>query len=138
VAETVAVALDRSVAVKVRPVNACIAPARRRTTARPAVARRVDELLELFGLMDYRDSFTAELSTGTRRIVELACVVATSPRCCFSTNRLGGVAQKRGRAARRLLLRIRSELGCAMLVIEHDMPLVAGLADRLVALEPAR
>ena len=35
----------------------------------------------------------------------------------------------------RLLRRIRDELGCAMLVIEHDMPLVAGLADRLVALE---
>jgi len=33
------------------------------------------------------------------------------------------------------LLRIREELGCAMVIIEHDMPLVASVCDRLIALE---
>ena len=74
VAETVAVSLDRSVTVK-DPLNAALRmPAAHDSEV--AVGRRVRQLLELFGLMDYRDNFTGELSTGTRRIVELACVVA--------------------------------------------------------------
>jgi branched-chain amino acid transport system ATP-binding protein len=133
VAETVAVSLDRSVAVK-DPVNAALRlPAA--YDSEVAVGRRVRQLLELFGLMDYRDSFTAELSTGTRRIVELACVVGHQPSVLLLDEPAGGVAQKEVEQLGALLRRICDELGCAMLVIEHDMPLVAGLADRLVALE---
>ena len=133
VAETVAVSLDRSVAVK-DPINAALRlPAAHDSEV--AVGRRVRQLLELFGLMDYRDSFTAELSTGTRRIVELACVVGHQPSVLLLDEPAGGVAQKEVEQLGALLGRIRSELGCAMLVIEHDMPLVAGLANRLVALE---
>ncbi|MCB9400452.1 MAG: MFS transporter [Microthrixaceae bacterium] len=133
VAETVAVSLDRSVSVK-DPINAALRlPAAHDSEV--AVGRRVRQLLELFGLMDYRDSFTAELSTGTRRIVELACVVGHQPSVLLLDEPAGGVAQKEVEQLGALLGRIRSELGCAMLVIEHDMPLVAGLADRLVALE---
>ncbi len=133
VAETVAVSLDRSVAVK-DPFNAALRlPASYDSEAR--VGRRVRELLELFGLWDYRDSFTSELSTGTRRIVELACAVGHQPSVLLLDEPAGGVAQKEVEQLGALLRRIRDELGCAMLVIEHDMPLVAGLADRLVALE---
>ena len=46
-----------------------------------------------------------------------------------------GVAQREVEQLGDLLLRIRAELGCAMIVIEHDMPLVAAVSDRLVALE---
>ncbi len=133
VAETVAVALDRSVAVK-DPLNAALRlPAAHDSEV--AVGRRVRALLELFGLMDLRDSFTSELSTGTRRIVELACAVAHQPTVLLLDEPAGGVAQKEVEQLGALLRRICDELGCAMLVIEHDMPLVAGLADRLVALE---
>lgn len=133
VAETVAVALDRSVSVK-DPLNAALRlPAAHDSEV--AVGRRVRQLLELFGLMDLRDSFTSELSTGTRRIVELACAVAHQPAVLLLDEPAGGVAQKEVEQLGALLRRIRDELGCSMLVIEHDMPLVAGLADRLVALE---
>ena len=100
-----------------------------------AVARRVDELLDLFGIGVYRESFTAELSTGTRRVVEFACAVAHQPRILLLDEPASGVAQREVEQLGDLLLRIRSELGCAMVVIEHDMPLVAAVSDRLVALE---
>ncbi len=133
VAETVAVSLDRSVAVK-DPINAALRlPAS--YDSELAVRRRVHELLGLFGLVDYADSFTSELSTGTRRIVELACVVGHQPDVLLLDEPAGGVAQKEVEQLGALLRRICDELGCAMLVIEHDMPLVAGLADRLIALE---
>ena len=133
VAEAVAVALDRSVEVK-DPLNAALRLPAHYESER-AVARRVAALLDLFGLAEHADSFTAELSTGTRRIVELTCAVAHQPSVLLLDEPAGGVAQREVEALGDLLRRIRDELGCAMVVIEHDMPLLAGLADRLVAME---
>jgi branched-chain amino acid transport system ATP-binding protein len=46
-----------------------------------------------------------------------------------------GIAQKETEALGPLLRRIREETGCAMLVIEHDMPLITSLSDSIVALD---
>jgi branched-chain amino acid transport system ATP-binding protein len=133
VAEALAVALDRSVDVR-DPLNAALRlPPQVRSEW--AVARRVDELLDLFGLGPHRDAFTSELSTGMRRVVELAGAVAHQPDVLLLDEPAGGVAQREVEALGALLGRIRDELGCAMVLIEHDMPLVAGVSDRLVALE---
>jgi branched-chain amino acid transport system ATP-binding protein len=133
VTETVAVALEQSVVVRDLVNPALRLPAA--YDSELAVARRVDELLELFGVATYRDCFTAELSTGTRRVVEFACAVAHQPRVLLLDEPAAGVAQREVEQLGELLLRIRAELGCAMIVIEHDMPLIASVSDRLVALE---
>lgn len=133
VAETVAVALEQSVVVRDLINPALALPAAYDSEA--AVARRVDELLDLFALGPYRESFTAELSTGTRRVVEFACSVAHQPEVLLLDEPASGLAQREVEQLGALLLRIRAELGCAMIVIEHDMPLVAAVSDRLVALE---
>jgi branched-chain amino acid transport system ATP-binding protein len=133
VSEAVAVALERSTEVR-DPFNAALRlPAA--VDSEDAVAGRVDELLELFGLTAYRDTFTSELSTGTRRIVELACVVAHQPTVLLLDEPAAGVAQREVEQLGNLLVRIRDELGCALVVVEHDVPLLARIADRLVALE---
>ncbi len=100
-----------------------------------AVCSRVNELLDIFGLGDERDRFVAQLSTGTRRIVELATAVAHQPRVLLLDEPAAGLAQPEVEAMVPLLERIRVELECAILLIEHDMPLVAAVSDRLVALE---
>ena len=46
-----------------------------------------------------------------------------------------GIAQREAEAFGPLLLRIRQELGASMLVIEHDMPLVMSISDRIYCLE---
>lgn len=131
--ETVAVALEQSVAVR-DPLNAVFRlPAS--YDSEFAVRRRVAELLGIFGLEAYADSFTSELSTGTRRIVEFACAVAHQPTVLLLDEPVAGVAQREVEQLGSLLLRICSELGCAMVVIEHDMPLLSSISDRLVALE---
>lgn len=133
VAETVAVALERSTSVR-DPLNAALRlPAF--YDSEQAVRNRVAELLELFGLGSSADSFTSELSTGTRRIVEFACAVAHQPTVLLLDEPVAGVAQREVEQLGSLLLRIRRELGCAMVVIEHDMPLLSSISDRLVALE---
>ena len=99
------------------------------------VARRVEELLELMGLGDYRNSFVRELSTGTRRVVDLACQVAHRPTVILLDEPSSGIAQREVEALAPVLLRLRDDMGASLIVIEHDMPLISSISDRLIALD---
>jgi ABC-type branched-subunit amino acid transport system ATPase component/ABC-type branched-subunit amino acid transport system permease subunit len=93
------------------------------------------ELIDLMGLGPYRNKQIQELSTGTRRITELACLVALSPSLLLLDEPSSGVAQRETEALGLLLRRLKSELDLTMLIIEHDIPLIMGLADRVVAMD---
>lgn len=99
---------------------------------------RAAEILDLLGLGAHGERFVSELSTGVRRIVELACLVATDARVLCLDEPTAGIAQREAEAFGPLLLRIRAELGASMLVIEHDMPLVMSISDRIYCLEAGR
>jgi branched-chain amino acid transport system ATP-binding protein len=99
------------------------------------VALRADRLLDLLGLGPHREKFLRELSTGTRRLVDLASVVATEPKVLLLDEPSSGVAQKETEELGPILERIRFEVGCAILIIEHDMPLISAVSDELIALE---
>jgi ABC-type branched-subunit amino acid transport system ATPase component/ABC-type branched-subunit amino acid transport system permease subunit len=133
VAETIAVALDRHLASRDALAVALWLPAA--FDVHDAVAVRVEELLGTLGLHRYRDHLNSELSTGTRRIVELACVLAQEPAVVLLDEPSAGVAQREAEALVPVLRRVQAELGCSMVVVEHDMALVASLCDELVALE---
>jgi ABC-type branched-subunit amino acid transport system ATPase component/ABC-type branched-subunit amino acid transport system permease subunit len=96
---------------------------------------RVEELLDLMALGDHRHKQVCEISTGMRRIVELAGVVAMEPTLLLLDEPSSGIAQRESEALAGLLRRLRDELGATLLLIEHDIPLVMGLADRVVAME---
>ncbi len=100
-----------------------------------AATERAGALIEQFGLSDYRDKLIRELSTGTRRIVDLACVVAKQPAVVLLDEPSSGIAQRETEALGPLLLSIRDITGCALVVIEHDMPLLLSIADRVYAFE---
>lgn len=136
VAETVAVALERSVDVRDPLAAALWLPAAR--DAETAVQQRVDELVELLGLGDFRGKFVGELSTGTRRIVDIACSLAHRPTVLLLDEPSSGVAQRETEALGPVLLGVAEQTGASLLVVEHDMPLITGIADRLVALEAGR
>jgi len=84
------------------------------------VAARVDELIELMGLGRYRNSFIRELSTGTRRVVDLACQVAHRPTVILLDEPSSGIAQREVEALAPVLLRLRDEMGAALVVIERS------------------
>ena len=100
--------------------------------------KRAEELVETFGLGGYRDKLVGELSTGTRRIIDLACLLIQRPKVVLLDEPSSGIAQRETEALAPLLLRVRDELGCGLVLIEHDMPLVLSLATRLYALETGR
>ncbi|MFM7060874.1 MAG: MFS transporter [Actinomycetes bacterium] len=132
VAETIAVALERQVEVRDPIAAALHLPAVADSEA--DVADRVEELIELMGLGAFRDKFTRELSTGSRRIVDMACVLAHQPTVLLLDEPSSGIAQREAEALGPLLLRIRDALDATILLIEHDLPLLTSVADRLVAL----
>ena len=98
------------------------------------VAQRTEELIELLGLGAFRDKFISELSTGSRRIVEIATILGQRPAVVLLDEPSSGIAQKETEALGPLLKQVQARLGCSMLVIEHDMPLITSVADELVAL----
>ncbi len=95
---------------------------------------RADELVGALGLGAWRDVPTGELSTGTRRICELACLLALEPSVVLLDEPTGGLAQREVEAMAGLLRRLRDELGLTVVMIEHDVPLVMAVADRVVAM----
>ncbi|WP_436795164.1 MFS transporter [Actinospongicola halichondriae] len=95
----------------------------------------VDDLIELMNLGDYRNKFVSELSTGSRRIVDLAMAIAHDPTVLLLDEPSSGIAQKETEALGPLIKRIQREAKCAVLVIEHDMPLITSVSDEIIALE---
>jgi ABC-type branched-subunit amino acid transport system ATPase component/ABC-type branched-subunit amino acid transport system permease subunit len=94
-----------------------------------------DELVDFLGLGRYADKPVSTLSTGTRRIVELAGLLALDARLLCLDEPTAGVAQREAEAMGPLLVEIRRQLGASMLIIEHDMPLIMGMSDRVYCLE---
>ncbi len=133
VAETIAVSLERFVKAR-DPLSAAL-HLPRVFESEQLVRRRVNELIEMLGLEAYRNKFVRELSTGTRRMVDLACVIAHRPLVVLLDEPSSGIAQREAEALAPVLCRIRDEMGTALLVIEHDMALISSISDELIALD---
>jgi ABC-type branched-subunit amino acid transport system ATPase component len=133
VAETITVSLERHLGSRDIVAAAMRLPAA--LDSELVAAERVAELTELMGLDGYRDTLVGELSTGTRRVVELACILAQDPAVLLLDEPSGGVAQKETEALGPLLKRVQAVTGCAIMVIEHDMPLLRSICDEMYALE---
>jgi ABC-type branched-subunit amino acid transport system ATPase component len=103
-----------------------------------AVSERADEVLALVGLSAHADKPANELSTGMLRLCELAAVVALQPRLLLLDEPSSGIAQKETEALGPLLRRLASYLGATVVLIEHDMPLIMSVSDRMVAMAQGR
>ena len=133
VRQVVATACERHVRIKEAPAALLLSPAV--AVSEREVAEEVDALIETLGLQAYADKFVGELSTGTRRIVDLACSLAHRPSVLLLDEPSSGIAQRETEALGPVLLDIRDRTGAAVVIIEHDIPLVCAISDRLVAME---
>jgi ABC-type branched-subunit amino acid transport system ATPase component/predicted MFS family arabinose efflux permease len=133
VTENIAVALERHLTSKSTVAAALHLP--NVTKAERAIEKRIDRLIRLMGIEVFRDKFVRELSTGSRRIVDLACVMACDPKVLMLDEPSAGIAQREAEELGPLLHRIMWETGCSLLVIDHDMPLLSSVSDELLALD---
>ncbi|HEV2607741.1 MAG TPA: ABC transporter ATP-binding protein [Xanthomonadaceae bacterium] len=79
-----------------------------------------------------------ELSGGQRQRVCIALALATRPRCLLADEPTSALDPRVGRGILNLLDTLRRDLGLALLLVSHDLPLVATLAQRVLVLHRGR
>ncbi len=95
---------------------------------------RAEELVELLGLGPFSRRSVAELSTGTRRVAELGCIIALGADVILLDEPMAGIAQREVEAFVPVLREVRDHLDATVLVIDHDLPMLSSLADRMYVL----
>ena len=98
----------------------------------------VDGVIGAFGLERFRRHQTSHLSTGTRRVVDLAAIMLSGPRLLLLDEPTAGIAQKEAEAFAPLLRRLREVADTTILLVEHDVPLVFDLCSQVVVMESGR
>ncbi|WP_406187082.1 ABC transporter ATP-binding protein [Streptomyces sp. NBC_01006] len=99
-----------------------------------AAEERAQRLLALLGLDGRADETAGSLSYGDQRRLEIARALATGPRLLLLDEPAAGTNPTEKRDLAALIRRINGELGISVLLIEHDMPLVTSVADRVTVL----
>jgi branched-chain amino acid transport system ATP-binding protein len=103
--------------------------------AEKKVAVAAEEVIDMLGLGDFKDQLGSDLSTGLRRLLELAVIVAQRPSVVLLDEPSAGLAQAETEALAPVLRDIQAGLHCSLMLIEHDMGLTRALANRIVALD---
>jgi len=122
---------------KASPVESILRLPRARREEREVDALAI-EVLSFFGerLAGYRwDQPAYVLSYANRRRLEIARALATRPRLLMLDEPAAGMNPNETHEIAELIGRLRDELSLAILVIEHDMHVVEGISDRVVALD---
>ena len=134
--EALVLSCERSLASKDLASALLATPNQRLSEA--SAAARADELIELVGLGSFAGKFVSELSTGSRRMVEVASLLANEPDVILLDEPSSGIAQREAEALGPVLLDVRDALDASLVVIEHDMALLSSIADRFLALDTGR
>lgn len=109
--------------------------------ARRAERRKLEaaeQVITAFGLERFRQHRTAELSTGTRRVVDLASIVLARPRLLLLDEPTAGIAQREAEAFIPLLRRLHQLADTTIVLVEHDVPLVFELCSSVIVMELGR
>lgn len=95
-------------------------------------------MLAFVGLLDYSHAPVGTLPFGVQKLVGFARALALEPSLLLLDEPSAGLNRNEREDLARLILRIKDELGLAMIWIEHDMQMVADLADRIHVLDYGR
>ena len=104
----------------------------RRAGGRPEVVAEIAELIDRFGLHEVMNARTAILPYGRQRMLEIALAIACRPRVLLLDEPAAGVPESE--RARLLATIMALPADVTVLLIEHDMDLVFGFADRISVL----
>jgi branched-chain amino acid transport system ATP-binding protein len=111
---------------------------RRHGRAERAARELAEHWIDRLGLGAFRDTAALTLPLGLQRVVEVSRALAGSPRLVLLDEPAAGLNEtEKARLADLLRLAV-AESACALLVVEHDMPMVMGLVERVVVLDFGR
>jgi ABC-type branched-subunit amino acid transport system ATPase component len=100
--------------------------------------KAADEVIRAFGIDRFRRHHIGQLSTGTRRVVDLASIVLARPRLLLLDEPTAGIAQREAEAFVPLLLRLHQLADTTIVLVEHDVPLVFALCSKVVMMETGK
>ena len=98
----------------------------------------VEKIIEFVELERYRHTPVGGLPFGTQKIIGFARALANEPALLLLDEPSAGLNREEREDLARFILRIKHQLGIAMIWIEHDMQMVADLADRIHVLDYGR
>jgi branched-chain amino acid transport system ATP-binding protein len=105
------------------------------SVAERTAARKVAEVLDRLGISDSSDTLIRKLPYGHRKLVDLARALLMDIRFLLLDEPIAGLNDAEVARLGNLLQRLRAELGLGILIVEHNMPFVSRLCDRLVVLD---
>jgi branched-chain amino acid transport system ATP-binding protein len=114
---------------------AALAGARRKGGAPVALA---EELVHTTGLSERARDYPSALTLAHRKRLELARALATSPRLLLLDEVIAGLNPAEAQQLAALIREIRARLGISIVMIEHVMPAVMSLSDRIAVLDHGR
>jgi branched-chain amino acid transport system ATP-binding protein len=108
-----------------------------------AVSGRVDDdevhrFLEIFDLTEHEDDLAGTLAYGEQRRVEAARSSIRRPHVLLLDEPAAGMNEQESDRLVEIITRVRDELGCAMIVIDHDLRLILRLSNRVHVLNEGR
>jgi branched-chain amino acid transport system ATP-binding protein len=97
--------------------------------------QRAHELLEFVGIVGADEEFAKNLPYGDQRRLEVARALALKPKLLLLDEPTAGMNPQESAAFTAFVHRVRDQLGVTILLIEHDMKVVMGTAERITVLE---
>ena len=98
----------------------------------------VEKVVDFLDLQQYRDTFVVNLPYGVRKIAELARALCTGPKLLLLDEPSSGLNVEETDDMAFWIEDIKNLLGISVLMVEHDMKLVAAVSDRVLALNYGR
>jgi branched-chain amino acid transport system ATP-binding protein len=92
------------------------------------------ELLHYVGLEGKENELAKNLSYGDQRRLEIARALASKPKLLMLDEPAAGLNSKETEEMKHFIVRLRDEIGCAILLIEHDMKLVMGISEQITVI----
>lgn len=96
--------------------------------------RRARSLIDMFGLTEFSDEPAASLPYGLRKLLGLAVGLATEPRVLCLDEPVAGLTDAEVERMIKTLRAVRKRIGLTMLIVEHRMPVIMELCDRVVVM----
>jgi branched-chain amino acid transport system ATP-binding protein len=100
--------------------------------------RKVEDIIDLLEIAEYRDERIADLSYGARKNVELARALCAEPSLLLLDEPASGLNNEETDDVGFWLEDIKHDLGVTLVMVEHDMNLVGSIADRVMAINDGR
>ncbi len=102
-----------------------------------AIRRKAEALLEIVGLADRRDDPAVSLPLGAQKLLDVVRALMATPRLLLLDEPAAGLNDFETAELARLLLAVRAA-GVTLMVVEHNMSLVMGIADEVIVLDLGR